>query len=154
MYRYDYVLRLIERLGQVLRTLRDRLLQRQLSDDDLRAEIQEIAREAGLDLAFARRLDPGTLATWLAPVPDRVDEDRVWLMAELLYVEALAERAGGDDLQAEADLSRALVLFGRISPAWRPGADSPTAGERVTELQRLLGADQSGTNESDIASKT
>ena len=49
---------LIERLGQVLRTLRDRLLQRELSNDDLRAEIQEIAREAGLDLAVARRLDP------------------------------------------------------------------------------------------------
>ena len=138
MYRYDYVLRLIERLGQVLRTLRDRLLQRQLTNDDLRAEIREIAREAGLDLAFARRLDPGTLATWLAPVPDRVDEDRVWLMAELLYVEALASRAAGDERQAEGDLDRALVLFGRISPTWRPGTDLATAGERVAELQGLL----------------
>ena len=96
MYRYDYVLRLIERLAQVLRTLRDRLLQRQLSNEDLRAEIQEIAREAGLDLAFARRLDPATLATWLAPHPDAVNADRVWLMAELLFVEALSARAEGD----------------------------------------------------------
>src|SRR6478672_11151711 len=90
MYRYDYVLRLIERLGQVLRTVRDRLLRRELANDDLRAEVQEIAREAGLDLAFARRLDPATLVAWLAPIPDRVDADRVWLMAELLHVEALA----------------------------------------------------------------
>lgn len=138
MYRYDYVLRLIERLGQVLRTLRDRLLQRELSNDDLRAEIQEIAREAGLDLAVARRLDPATLATWLAPVPDRVDADRVWLMAELLYVEAIAARAAGDERQAGSDLQRALALFSRISPSWRPGADLPCAGERVAELQGLL----------------
>ncbi len=138
MYRYDYVLRLIERLGQVLRTLRDRLLQRELSNDDLRAEIQEIAREAGLDLAVARRLDPATLATWLAPVPDRVDADRVWLMAELLYVEAIAARAAGDERQAASDLQRALALFSRISPSWRPGADLTSAGERVAELHGLM----------------
>ena len=95
MYRYDYVLRLIERLGQVLRSLRNRLLrQRDLTDEDIRAELHEIAREAGLDLDFARRLDLGTLATWLAPVPDKVDEPRVWLMAELLHVEALHARDG------------------------------------------------------------
>jgi hypothetical protein len=154
MYRYDYVLRLIERLGQVLRTLRDRLLQRQLSNDDLRAEIQEIAREAGLDLTFARRLDPGTLATWLAPVPDRVDEDRVWLMAELLYVEALAARAAGDDRQADADLQRALALFSRISPSWRPGADLTTAGERVAELRGLLDSSGGRSNDTNSPSRT
>src|SRR5678815_2509005 len=138
MYRYDYVLRLIERLGQVLRTLRDRLLQRQLSNDDVRAEIHEIAREAGLDLEFARRLDPATLTTWLAPNPDQVDADRVWLMAELLYVEALAARDAGDERQADGDLRRALALFGCIDPSWRPDADLASAGERVTELEALV----------------
>ncbi len=138
MYRYDYVLRLIQRLGQVLRTLRDRLLRRQLSNDDLRAEIQEIAREAGLDLAFARRLDPATLVTWLAPIPDQIDADRVWLMAELLHVEALAAREGGDGHQADGDLRRALALFARLAPGWRPDTDAPTAGERVAEVRTLL----------------
>jgi hypothetical protein len=142
MYRYDYVLRLIERLGQVLRTLRDRLLQRQATSEDARAEIQEIAREAGLDLEFARRLDLATLATWLAPDPERVDEERVWLMAELFYAEALAARAAGAEPQAAGDLRRALVLFGRISPAWRPGTDLASAGERVAEVRGLLHASQ------------
>lgn len=137
-YRYDYVLRLIERLGQVLRTLRDRLLRRQMTNEDLRAEIADIARDAGLDLEFARRLDPGTLVTWLAPDPDRVDEDRVWLMAELLYVEALAARGEGNDQRADGDLRRALALFTRIPATWRPGDEAPTAAERVTELQRAL----------------
>ena len=145
------MLRLIERLGQVLRTLRDRLLQRELSNDDLRAEIQEIAREAGLDLAVARRLDPATLATWLAPVPDRVDADRVWLMAELLYVEAGSPaRRRGHERQAASDLQRALALFSRISPSWRPGADLTSAGERVAELHGLLQVgprDQHGRSE-------
>jgi hypothetical protein len=138
---------LIERLGRVLRTLRDRVVQQQSSNEDLHAEIQEIAREAGLDLAFARRLDPGMLAMWLAPVPDRADADRVWLMAELLYVEALASRAAGDERQADGDLHRALALLARIAPSWRPGADLPSAGERVAELEQLLhgGGRSSGT---------
>jgi hypothetical protein len=117
MYRYDYVLRLIERLGQVLRTLRDRLLRRQASNDDLRAEIHEIAREAGLDIAFARRLDLSTLTTWLRADPRaRSMPTACGLMAELLYVEALAARAAGDEHQARGDLRRALALFGCIDP--------------------------------------
>jgi|SRR5690242_1641571 hypothetical protein len=135
MYRYDYVLRLIERLGQVLRTLRDRLLRRQLTNEDLRAEVQEIAREAGLDLELARRLDPATLVTWLAPLPDHVDRDRVWLMAELLYVEATAARAAGDERLATEDARRALALFEILPESWKAGDDLATPGERVAELR-------------------
>jgi hypothetical protein len=142
MYRHDYVLRLIERLGQVLRTLRDRLRGRELSNEDLLVELQEIAREAGLDVAFARRLDPATMVTWLAPTLDPAGTDRVWLMAELFYAEALAARAAGAEPQAAGDLRRALVLFGRISPAWRPGTDLASAGERVAEVRGLLHASQ------------
>jgi hypothetical protein len=138
MYRYDYVLRLIERLGQVLRTIRDRMLRRQMTNEDLRAEIHDIAREAGLDLAFARQLDLRTLATWLAPTPGPADDDRVWLMAELLYVEAVAARAAGAEPNADADARRALVLFSRMSPDWKPGADLASAGERVAELETWL----------------
>ena len=142
MYRYDYVLRLIERLGQVLRSVRNRLLQqRDVTDEDIRAELHEIAREAGLDVDFARRLDLGTLTAWLAPVPDKVDEPRVWLMAELLHVEAVHARASGQEQRAVDDLRRALALFARIPPAWRPGDDAPSAGERVAELQALLPPD-------------
>ena len=138
MYRYDYVLRLIERLGQLLRTVRDRMLQRRLSDDDVRHELHDIAREAGLDVAFARRLDPATLVTWLAPIPDRMDTERVWLMAELLHVEGLAARETGDTQQADADLRRALALFEHIAPTWKPTAEDASAADRVAELQALL----------------
>jgi hypothetical protein len=138
MYRHDYVLRLIERLGQVLRTLRDRLRGRELSNEDLLVELQEIAREAGLDVAFARRLDPATMVTWLAPTLDPAGTDRVWLMAELFYVEGQVARAAGHTQRADADFNRALVLFNRIPPTWRPQADEPTAAERVAELAQLL----------------
>jgi len=138
VYRYDYILRLIERLGRVLRELRDRLMQRQLTNDDLRAQIHEIAREAGLDLALARRLDVQTLVTWIAPVPGQGDGDRIWLMAELLYVEGMAARAAGDARQADGDLRRALALFERLSPTWRPGTDLATAAERAAEVRAAL----------------
>jgi hypothetical protein len=138
MYRYDYVLRLIERLGHVLRRLRDRLLQRQFSNHHLRAEVTEIAPEAGLDVAFARRLDPATLVAWLAPIPGHVDNDRVWLMAELLYAEALAARAAGQERQGGGDLRRAAVLFAHLDTPWKPSADLPSAGDRVAEIRALL----------------
>jgi hypothetical protein len=138
MYRYDYVLRLIERLGAVLRTLRDRLLRREYSDEDLRVELATIARESGLDIEFARRLDPAMLVSWLAPMPDRLDPERIWLMAELLHVEGLSARERGEAERAEGDFRRALALFALLEPAWKPRSDFPSAGERVDELRALL----------------
>ncbi len=84
MYRRDYILRLIERFGQMLIALRNRILRREADADQARAEIHEMARSSGLDLDVARQLDPQTLLLWLAPGDD-VDEPKLWLMAELLY---------------------------------------------------------------------
>ena len=47
MYRHDYILRMIEQLARTLIALRNRLLQRELSSQEVRAEIHQIARDAG-----------------------------------------------------------------------------------------------------------
>jgi hypothetical protein len=137
MYRRDYILRLIERFGQMLIALRNRLLGRQIDSEQARAEIHELARQAGLDLDVARQLDPATLLLWLAPGDD-VDEPKLWLMAELLYLEGLRANAAGDGAAARSDFARALAVFGRLDATWRPQADLPAAGDRIAEIRQAL----------------
>jgi hypothetical protein len=137
MYRRDYILRLIERFGQMLIALRNRILGRELDSELARAEIHEIARSSGLDLDVARQLDTPTLLLWLAPGDD-VDEAKLWLMAELLYLEGLHAHAAAEPGAGRGDLTRALAVFGRLPAGWRPHADLPSAGERVDEIRQRL----------------
>ena len=139
VYRRDYILRLIERFGQMLIALRNRILKRELDSAEARAEIHELARMAGLDLDVARQLDPATLLVWLAPGDD-VDEPKLWLMGELLYLEGLHARGAGEADGGRDDFARALAVFGRLPASWRPHADLPSADERAAEVRRLLGA--------------
>ena len=137
MYRRDYILRLIERFGQMLIALRNRILKREGDSVEARAEIHEMARSAGLDLDVARQLDPPTLLLWLAPGDD-VDEPKLWLMAELLYLEGLHAHEAGEPCVGQSDLSRALAVFGRLTATFRPHEDLPSAGERVEEIRQRL----------------
>lgn len=140
-YRHDYIIRLIERFGAVLRSLRDRILRREREDLSARAEIAEIAQQAGLDLGVARTLPPDLLMMWLAPTGEP-DPAKLWLMAELLYLEALdTSTSGGEGWRA--DLDRASFLFGRLEPSWRPGDGFASAGERLGEIASIV-ADAAG----------
>ena len=136
MYRHDYILKLIERFGAALVSLRDRILRRARDEISVRAEIHEIAREAGLDLAVARSLEPDSLLMWLAPT-GQPDPAKLWLMAELLYLEGLdAKSSGGREWQG--DLKRAHAILVTLADDWRPGEAFTTAGERAREISALL----------------
>ncbi len=134
MYRRDYILRLIERFGRMLIALRNHILQREIESDDAGAQIHEVAREAGLDLEIARRLDPAALLMWLAPTAD-FDAPRLWLMAELLYLGGLDARESGAEGEGRADFERALALYAHLPPDWRPTDDFVTAGARAEEIR-------------------
>lgn len=133
MYSRDYILRLIQQFGRTLIALRNRLLGRQADQAEMDAAIAEIARHAGLDLDIARRLDPPSLLMWLSPSED-VDPSRMWLMAELLYLAALADAP----VRRRGDLERALAIWERLPPDWKPSDDFPPVGERIDELRCLL----------------
>jgi hypothetical protein len=138
MYRHDYILRLIQHLGAALITLRDRILRRQRDEAAVRTEIGEIARHAGLDLDVARSLDPQQLLMWLAPVGDP-DPAKLWLMAELLYLEGLQSRLSGATAW-RGDLERASAILTHVPHDWRPDAPFASAGDRLAEIRTLLGA--------------
>jgi hypothetical protein len=138
MYQRDYILRLIERFARALILLRNRILKREADQPLLAAEIGEIAKQAGLDLDVARRLDPATLLMWLSPSGE-ADPPRFWLMAELLHLHGLQARAEETE-GGRADFERALTILLRLPAAWRPSEDFCTTGERVAELRGLLSA--------------
>jgi hypothetical protein len=149
MYRRDYILRLIERFGRMLIALRNRIQRRELETADLRAEIGEVAQQAGLDLEIARTLDPGSLLMWLAPTGE-IDEPRLWLMAELLYLEGLHAISSATG-EGRRDLERALAIYSRLPPEWKPSDDFPTATERISELRRLLHDDRAAAGTVPVA---
>lgn len=136
MYRRDYILRLIERFGRMLISLRNHIVHREIESADARAQIHEVAREAGLDVEIARKLDPAALVMWLAPT-DEIDAPRLWLMAELLYLVALDQRASGAAGEGRANFERALALYSHLPPDWNPSADFVTAGERAVEVRTV-----------------
>jgi hypothetical protein len=137
MYRQDYILRLIEQFGKALIMLRDRILRRETDRQKMGAEIGEMARQAGLDLGVARSLDQASLMMWLAPA-GQVDQPRLWLMAELLFLEGLAAVESGDPAAGRADLGRALAILERLEPDWRPAEDLPSAANLADEIRELL----------------
>ena len=139
MYRQDYVLRLIERLGAALVALRNRILRRERDETGMRTEIAEIAGQAGLDLAVARSLDPDMLLMWLAPT-GQPDSAKLWLLAELLYLEGLDAKVSSAG-EWRGDLERARALLVRLPPGWRPGEAFAPAGERAEEIRGLLAGD-------------
>ena len=136
MYRRDYILKLIERLARALIAVRDQLMGRGAEPAEALPTIREMAADAGLDLTVARSLDPASLLMWLAPTGE-IDAPRLWLMAELLYLEALQGRSE-EGVQWRADAERALAIVSRLESEWRPAEGLATPAERGTELRQML----------------
>lgn len=137
MYRHDYILKLIERFGAALVSLRNKILRRAHDERAVSVEIHEIAQQAGLDIDVARSLAPELLLMWLAPT-GQVDPAKLWLLAELLYLEGLQAKASGE-AEWRGDLERAVSLLDTIPVDWRPGDTFTAAGERAEEIRSLLG---------------
>jgi hypothetical protein len=137
MYTRDYVLRLIERFGRALIALRNRILGRAVEAADVRAELEDLAQQAGLDLDVARQLDAGMLIMWLAPTGE-VDPPRFWLLAELLYLTGLQAHQSGAGDRGRGDLGRAQALFARLPGESTPSPDFATAQQRSEEIAQLL----------------
>ena len=116
--------------------MRDRILKGEVTSEIARAEIEDIARDAGADLDVARQLDPTMLVMWLAPAGE-IDDGKFWLLAELLFLTALDAHASGTGDRGRADFNRALALLRKLPPDWRPAEGLPTPKERIVEIGTL-----------------
>ena len=88
VHQRDYILRLIEQIGEVLVELRNRILGRKAATSEVDAELSGVAGRAGLDLELLRGFSLDTLHMFVSPTGE-VEPARCWLMAELLYLDGL-----------------------------------------------------------------
>lgn len=99
----------------------------------IRAELEALGRQVGVDLEVARQLTPESLAA-LVSASDATDQLRRWLLAEMLYLSArLSEREGSREAAREAD-RRALHLFRGLDPEGLPATDLPDPSLRIRDL--------------------
>jgi hypothetical protein len=136
MAQRDYILRLIEQMGQVLIRLR-KLLTGKVTGEEYRTAADAAATQFGLNPSLMREATPETLAMLLSPT---VDPSRCWLAAELLWLEGQAFELEDEPDAAKAAYERAILLYRLIEPAGVMLTGWPEASRRITEIETRLSA--------------
>jgi hypothetical protein len=131
--RRDYILRMIEQMGAVLARLRQLVM----GGTRVEEQLQAAARQASVNLDMGRALDADSLIALLAP-DAQADVTRVWVMAELLFLDGLKARQDGNEAGAREAWEKAARLYASLDPRIVGGL--PEAQQRVTELEALLQA--------------
>jgi hypothetical protein len=113
--REDYLLRMIQQAGEVLRRLRARLTGELATDDD-----PDVEREAGKAIATLLGPQAPLLQQLDATSAVRIvgDAERVGLWIAFMRVQAEAQRAGGRADAADRLAARATALEQAARAAW------------------------------------
>jgi hypothetical protein len=142
MAQRDYLLRMIEQMGQVLIRLRKMLAGELAGGERFQQQLDAAATQFGITPGLLHEATPETLAMLLAPT---VDPSRCWLGAELLFLEALEADADARRDDAVAAYEKARLLFRLIEPAGAMLTGWPEAADRIEEIrQRLALLDMTG----------
>ena len=88
---------------------------------------------------MARVATPETLGLLVAPT-GAPDPGRCWVLAEMLYLDALNAEAEGRAPAALASYDKAARLFRMIEPGGAFLTGWPEAGERLREIETRAGA--------------
>ena len=134
MQQRDYVLREIERIGFILARLRDCILGRLASTDEVRQELNAAARALGVDLEIARAVAPETLVMLIGAT----DVTRRWFFAESLLLEGLDAAAAGRTDDASDLLLRSRMLFESLGTAQIGEPAVPETPSRLREIDEAL----------------
>lgn len=133
----DYILRMIEQAGAVLKELLSRIRTAGASRADLTTELRRAAQLGGLDLELLRIADAAGLLHFVS-VAGEPEPARTWLAAETLHVDAMAAEAEGDVEAALESYAKAASLFRLLEPGWVLPTGFPEATERIDDISRRL----------------
>ena len=136
MAQRDYLLRMIEQIGQILIALRKLIIggvDRQTAD----AGLQKAGQQVGVDLTLARAATAETLQMLIAPEGD-LEPGRCWIVAEMMYLDGLQSEADGDPEAAADRFEKALLLYQAIAPMGAFLVGFPEASERVEDIRGRL----------------
>jgi hypothetical protein len=136
--RRDYLLRMIEQMGAVFARIRQMILGGSSVTEE---ELRIVAGRAGVDLGVVRALDAKSLVELLSTAGE-VDPTRAWVMAELLYVDALGADVSGSPDEALDLYAKSLRLYTALDPRIIGGI--PEAGGRIDEIAQRIAALRAG----------
>lgn len=133
----DYILRLIEQAGTILKHLLQRIEAQPVTLEERTNELKRAAELGGLDLDMLRLSDVEGLWHQVA-LTGEADPARTWLAAETLYADALANEFEGNTNAAVNAYVKAASLFRIMQPTWLLPTGFPEATERVEEIEQRL----------------
>ncbi len=133
----DYILRLIEQAGTILRHLLQRIQAEPVSLEERTDELKRAANLGGLDLDMLRLSDVDGLWHQVA-LTGEADPARTWLAAETLYADAKASEIDDDKDGAMQSYVKAASLFRLMEPTWVLPTGFPEATERIKEIEGKL----------------
>ena len=136
MAQTDYILRMIEQMGQMLAALRRVILGKSASAEVIADRLASAAREGGFDLTLARVASLETIEMMVAPTGD-LDPGRCWLVAEILYLDGLQAELEERHGEAEERYRKSLPLYTLLKPKGM-FMGLPEAVERVNEIEARL----------------
>lgn len=131
----DYILRMIEQMAMIVAELRRRVLGGDRSGAE--GEMRALATQAGFDLSLVDVLDADAILSLLSP-GGNPDATRVWLAAELVYLQGLADFQMGNTRTARDAFAKARRLFGALDMGELGPSLVEEAADRIRELDDLL----------------
>lgn len=134
--RSDFILRMIERFGQMLIALRNRI---QRGDDPRQIEEDLVAgsRQAGVDLTLVRSFTLESLLMFVERSGE-IELDRTWLMAEILWLDGIQSARLGRVDRATDSLIKARALYDLVGPRGSMLTGVPDIDERIAEIDQTL----------------
>lgn len=141
MTQTDYILRMIEQMGQILVALRKMILQQSSPAQVISARLAAVASQSGFDLTLARAATFETIEMLVAPEGD-LDPTRCWLVAEVLCLDGLQAQLEGRTEAAEVSFRKSLPLYALLKPKGL-FLGLPEAAVRMSEVEvRLMTLDE------------
>lgn len=134
--RSDFILRMIERFGQMLLALRKRILRGE-DPQQIESDLAATSRQAGVDLPLVRSFTLESLVMFV----DRdgeIELDRAWLMAEILSLDGIQSARLGRSDGARDSLIKARALYEIVGPRGSMLIGIPDIDERITEIDAAL----------------
>ena len=136
MAQTDYILRMIEQMGQMLAALREMILGKAAPSQVIADRLTAAASEGGFDLTLARAASVETIEMLVAPEGD-LDAARCWLVAEILYLDGLQAQLEERPEEAESSFRKCLPLYTLLKPKGL-FLGLPEAAARISEVETRL----------------